>query len=68
VEGEAREICKVPNAIIAGRFKDDQEKPKDPYTFYLNCLIGYDRAQHLGGSYLWCQRCPLDWHSIHNSS
>ena len=44
------------------------EKPKDPYTFYLHCLIGYDQPQHLGGSYLIAQRCEFDWYSIHTSN
>lgn len=68
IEGESREFCGVKNAIIAGRFNDGQEKPKDPYTFYLHCLVGYDRPAHVGGSYLFAQKCVFDWFSVHNSS
>ena len=68
LEGESREFCGAPNAIIAGIFNDGQEKPKDPFTFYMHCLIGYDKPQHLGGSYLWAQKCPFDWFSMHTSN
>jgi hypothetical protein len=34
----------------------------------MNCLIGYDRPSHVGGSYLIAQQCSFDWFGIHNSS
>ena len=67
-EGESKEFCGVANSIIAGRFNDGVEKPKDPYTFYLHCLVGYDKPQHLGGSYLLAQKCPFDWKALHSSN
>jgi hypothetical protein len=31
-------------------------------------LVGYDQPQHLGGSYLFAQKCTNDWNGIHNSN
>jgi deferrochelatase/peroxidase EfeB len=68
IEGDSREYCGVANSVLAGRFNDGVEKPKDPYSFFLHCLIGYDSPQHLGGSYLFAQKCIFDWSSIHISN
>lgn len=61
IEGEARQFCGVKNSVLAGRFNDNIEKPKDPYSFFLNCLIGYENSEHLGGSYLLAQKCKFKW-------
>ena len=65
---DSRNFCGSWNAVMAGRFQDGIEKPKDPYSMFLNCLIGYDRPAHLGGSYLLFQRCEFNWPHIHSSN
>ncbi len=38
---ESTNFCGVNNSIMGGRFNDNVEKPKDPYSFYLHAMIGY---------------------------
>ena len=41
------------------------EVPKDPITFALNALIGFEDAAHLGGTYLMAQKIDLLWDKIY---
>lgn len=64
-EGSSKEYLGVKNALMGGRFDDGIEVPKDPYTFQLQALIGYEDPEHLGGSFVIAQKIAFNWDDLH---
>lgn len=60
-KGMSQANDEIKDTVLGGRFNDNIETPKDPYTFALNGLIGYEQPSHLGGSYLMAQKIDLNW-------
>lgn len=64
-EGASKEYLGVKNALMGGRFDDGIEVCKDPFTFFLHTLIGYEDPHHVGGSFLIAQKINFEWDDLH---
>lgn len=51
----------IKDTVIGGKFNDNIETPKDPYSLALHGLIGYENSSHLGGAYVLAQKIDLKW-------
>ncbi len=52
--------------VLGCRFSENLNNPADPITVANHTLVGYEDAEHAGGSFLLAQRFQLNWEHLHS--